>query len=87
MDEEVVKYLLPILTGTAGILLKSGYDSYRKRNDKKGKAEVMEKLFQDLERMYAKDLELQRQLHQKASENEKLKQIIKKWEDGDNGDK
>lgn len=85
MEEDLVKYLLPILTGSAGILLKSGYDTYKKRQDKKSKAEVMDKLFTDLEKMYAKDLELQKQLHIKALENVKLKQIIQRWEEGKNG--
>ena len=86
MDEEILKFILPLITGSAGVLLKSGYDTYKKKQDKKSKAEVMDKLYTDLERMYAKDLELQRQLHEKAMENAKLKQIILKWEGGNNGE-
>ena len=82
MDEEVLKFILPLITGSAGVLLKSGYDTYKKKQDKKSKAEVMDKLYTDLERMYAKDLELQRQLHLKGEENVKLKQIILKLENG-----
>lgn len=82
MEEELLLVLLPIVTGSAGVLLKTGYDRYQKRQDKKSKAEVMDKLYSDLEKMYAKDLELQRQLHLKATENVKLKEIIAKWEEG-----
>lgn len=82
MDEEVLKFIIPVLTGAAGLVVKTGYDKYLKKTDKKLRAELMDKLYTDLEAMYAKDLELQKELHLKSEENEKLKMIIKKWEDG-----
>lgn len=82
MDEDILKILIPLVTGSAGVLIKSRYDTYKLKRNKKSKADLMDTLYTDLEKMYAKDLELQKELHKKAQENEKLRQIIKKWENG-----
>lgn len=82
MADDIITLIGQIgVSATAGAGLMKLVNEYQKRTSKSDKAALIKKMYDELEDIYAKDVDLQKRLNELALENIKLKRLIKKLKD------
>lgn len=82
LTDEAINIIIGAVGTTGGAALMKLYGVYLKKKDPKEKAEILEQIYEKLERQYAKDLKLQERVNQLASENIQLKKLITQLKNG-----